>query len=50
MASERGLAQTVKDNGDNILRNMDAETARYSYDSAKVILEKVSLKMIILIV
>ncbi|MBB6002158.1 hypothetical protein [Arcicella rosea] len=34
-------AKTVKDNGDNILRNKDVETARYYYDSANVILEKI---------
>jgi len=34
-------AKTVKDNGDNILRNKDAETAQYYYDSAKVIVEKI---------
>lgn len=34
-------AKTVKDNGDNILRNKDTETAQYYYDSAKVILEKI---------
>ncbi|MDI9858951.1 nSTAND1 domain-containing NTPase [Flectobacillus roseus] len=34
-------AKTVKDNGDNILRNKDIETAQYYYDSAKVIVEKI---------
>ena len=34
-------AKTVKDNGDNILRNKDTETAQYYYDSASVILEKI---------
>ncbi|MEA5141733.1 nSTAND1 domain-containing NTPase [Arcicella rigui] len=34
-------AQTVKDNGDNILRNKDTMTAQYYYESASVILEKI---------
>ncbi len=34
-------AKTVKDNGDNILRNKDAETARDYYDSASIILEQI---------
>ncbi len=34
-------AKTVKDNGDNIMRNKDTLTARWYYDSANVILEKI---------